>query len=113
MGLRKKRKQQLSYITAHSLESHKQRKVDNKNQQKKEILGRAREDGDYWDEYKDNLESSSDESDNAKSSPDDSSSDKERGIIGDNEKEEGIYEGLGDDEGKIQFEIKKHTFEPK
>lgn len=62
MGLNKKRKLQLSFITARSLENRKHRKVDEGNERKKEILGRQREEEDYWDEYKDfNLESSSDE----------------------------------------------------
>ena len=113
MGLSKKRKQQLSYITARSLESRKQRKVDNKNQREKEFLRRQREEEDYWDEYEDNLESNFDESDDNKSSPDESSSDEEEGVIEDNRKEEGIYEGLGDNEGGVQLEIEERTFEPK
>ncbi len=113
MSLSKKRKQQLSYITACSLESCKQRKVDNKNQQKKEFLRRLREKEDYWNKYEDNLESSSDESDDNKSSPDESSSDEEKGVIGKNRKEKGIHEGLGDNKGGVQLEIKKRTFEPK
>ena len=113
MGLSKKRNQQLSYITARSLESRKQRKVDNENQREKEILRRLREEEDYWDEYEDNLESSSDESDDNESSPDESSSDEEKGVIGDNRKEEGVHDGLGDNEGGVQLEIEERTFEPK
>ncbi len=113
MGLSKKRKQQLSYITARSLESRKQRKVDNENQREKEFLRRLREEEDYWDEYEDNLESSSDESDDNESSPDESSSDEEEGVIGENRKEEGVHEGLGDNEGGVQLEIEERTFEPK
>ena len=84
MGLSKKRKQQLSYITARSLESRKQRKVDNENQREKEFLRRLREEEDYWDEYEDNLESSSDESNDNEFSPDEFSSDVEEGVIGEN-----------------------------
>ena len=113
MGLSKKRKQQLSYITARSLESRKQRKVDNENQREKEFLRRLREEEDYWDEYEHNLESSSDESDDNESSPDESSSDEEEGVIGENRKEEGVHEGLGDNEGGVQLEIEERTFEPK
>ena len=53
MGLSKKRKQQLNFITSRSLESRKHRKVDNENQRKKGILRRQREEEDYWDEYED------------------------------------------------------------
>ena len=112
MGLSKKRKQQLSYITARSLESRKQRKVDNENQREKEFLRRLREEEDYWDEYEDNLESCFDESDDNESSPDESSSDEEGGVIEENRKEEGVHEGLGDNEGGVQVEIKERTFEP-
>ena len=112
MGLSKKRKQQLSYITARSLESRKQRKVDNENQREKEFLRRLREEEDYWDEYEENLESSSNKSDDNESSPDKSSSNKEEGVIGENRKEEGVHEGLGDNEGGVQLEIEEYTFEP-
>ena len=71
MGLSKKRKQQLSYVTTRSLES---RKVDYKNQRKKEILRRQRQEEGYWDEYEDyNSEPSSDESDCNEPIPDEPS----------------------------------------
>ena len=117
MGLSKKRKQQLSYITARSLESRKRRKVvDYENQRKKEILRRQREEEDYWDEYEDfSLDSSSEESDGDESSPDQPSSDGgEEEVIEDHSKRgEDIREGLGDNEGGVQLEIEERTFEPK
>ena len=114
MGLSKKWKQQLSYITARSLKSCKQRKVDNENQREIFFLRILKEEEDYWDEYEDNLESSSDESDDNESSPDESSSDEEGGVIEENRKEEGVlvHEGLGDNKGGVQVEIKERTFEP-
>ena len=114
MGLSGKRKQQLSFITARSLESRKHRKADNENQQKKEILRRQREEEDYWDEYEDySLEPSSDESECDEPSPDLLSSDEEEEeVTKDNRKEEGTREGLGDDEGGLLLESKKRTFEP-
>ena len=117
MGLSKKRKQQLSYITARSLESRKHRKVvDYENQRKKEILRRQREEEDYWDEYEDfSLDSSSEESDGDESSPDQPSSDggEEEVIEVHSKRGEDIREGLGDDEGRVQLEIEERTFEPK
>ena len=114
MGLSKKRKQQLSYATARSLESRKHRKVDYENQRKKEILRRQRQEEDYWDEYEDyNSEYSSDESDCNKPSPDEPSSDEEEEkVIRDNGREKVTHEGLGDDEGGVQLEIEECTFEP-
>ena len=115
MGLSKKRKQQLSYITARSLESRKHRKVvDYENQRKKEILRRQREEEDYWDEYEDfSLDSSSEESDGNESSPDQPNSDgEEEEVIEDSKKGEDIREGL-EDEGGVQLEIEERTFEPK
>ena len=89
MGLSKKRKQQLSYITARPLETRKHRKVDNENQRQKEIL-RQRKEEDYWDEYEDfYLESSTDESDNHEPSPNEPSSDEEE-VMEDNRKEKGV-----------------------
>lgn len=64
-------------------------------------MRRKRKEEDYYDKYKGNLESNSDESDNTKSSPDDSNSDEEKQMIRKNEKEESMYEGLGDDKGEI------------
>ena len=116
MGLSKKRKQQLSYITARSLESRKHRKVvDYENQRKKEILRTQREEEDYWDEYEDfSLDSSSEESDGNESSPDQPSSDgEEEKVIEDSKRGEDIREGLGDDEGGVQLEIEERIFEPK
>ena len=112
MGLSKKRKQQLSHITARSLESRKHRKVDNENQRQKEILRRQRKEEDYWDEYEDfYLESSTDESDNNEPSPDKPSSDEEEEVREDNRKEKGVYEGLGDNEGGVQLETEERTEE--
>ena len=114
MGLSKKRKQQLSYITARSLESRKHRKVDYENQRKKEILRRQRQEEDYWDVFEDyNSESSSDESDCNEPSPDEPSSDEEEEeVMRDNGREKVTHEGLGDDEGGAQLEIEERTFEP-
>ena len=114
MGLRKKRGQKLSYITARSLESRKHRKVDNENQRKKEIVRTQREQQDYWNKYEDfYLESSFDESDNNEPSPDEPSSDEEEEeVIRGNKKEEGIRKGLGDDEGGVELEIEERNFEP-
>ena len=116
MGLSKKRKQQLSFATARSLESRKHRKVDKENQRKKEILRKQREGEDYWDEYEDySLESSSDELECDEPSPDLPSSDEEEEeeeVTKDNRKEEGTRKGLRDDQGRVLLESKKHTFEP-
>ena len=116
MGLSKKRKQQISFATARSLESRKHRKVDKENQRKKEILRKQREEEDYWDEYEDySLESSSDESECDEPSLDLPSSDEEEEegeVTKDNRKEEGTREGLGDDEGGVLLKSKKHNFEP-
>lgn len=58
-------------MTARSLESHKDQKVAYENQRKKQILGRQRDEKDYWDEYKDfSLEFSSVDSDCHESSLD-------------------------------------------
>lgn len=103
MGLSKKRKQQINFAIARSLESRKHRKVDKENQRKKEILRKQREEEDYWDEYEDySLESSSDESECNEPSFDLPSSEEEkeeREETKDDRKEEGTREGLGDDEG--------------
>ena len=109
MGLSKKRKQQLSHITARSLESRKHRKVvDYDSQRRKEILRRQKEEEDYWGEYENfSLNSSSEESNGNDSRPDQPSSDEEK-----EEVIEDIHEGLGDDEGGVQLEIEKRTFEP-
>ena len=115
MGLGKKRKQQISFAIASSLESRKYREFDKENQRKKEILRKQREEKDYWDEYDDySLESSSDESecDEPLDLPSSEEEEEEGEGTKDNRKEEGIREGLGDDEGGILLESKKHTFEP-
>lgn len=106
MQFSKKRKQQLSYVIARSLESRKHQKVDYKNQQKKEILKRQRQEKNYWDEYENyNSESSSNKSDCNKPSPDKPSSDEEEEeVIKDNGREKVTHEGLG-----VQLEIEKCT----
>ena len=115
MGLSKKRKQ-INFATARSLESRKRRKVDKENQRKKAILRKQREEEDYWDEYEDySLDSSSDESECDGSSlhlPSSDEEEEERGGTKDNRKEEGTREGLGDDEGGVLLETRKHIFEP-
>ena len=109
MGLSRKRKQQLSQITARSLESRKHRKVE--SQRKKEILRRQREE-DFWDEHEDTrLESSSDESNCDESSQDESSSAEEDLVI-ENKKGDSTCEGLGDDDGGVQLESGERTFKP-
>ena len=102
MGLSKKQKQQLSYLTARFLKSRKYWKVvDYKNQQKKEILRRQREEKDYWDEYKNfSLDSSSEESDGNESSPDQPNSNREEKIIKNSKRRKDIREGL-EDEGRM------------
>lgn len=58
-------------MTARSLESHKHQKVTYENQRKRQILGRQRDEKDYWDEYKDfSLDFSSVDSDCHESSLD-------------------------------------------
>ena len=115
MGLSKKRKQQISFAIARSLESRKHRKVDEENRRKKEIWRKQREGEDYWDEYEDySLESSSDESECDEPSLDLPSSEEEEEEgerIKDKRKEEGTREGLGDDEGGVPLENKKRIFE--
>ena len=116
MGLSKKRKQQISFAIARSLESRKHRKVDKENQRKKEIWRKQREEEDYWDEYEDySLESSSDESECDEPSLDLPSSEEEaeEERMRDTRKEEGTREGLGDDDGGVLLENKKRIFEPK
>ena len=102
-------------MTARSLESRKHRKVDCKNQRKKEILRRQREEEDYWDEYEDfSLDSSSGESDCHESSPGQLSSDEEEEeVMEDNKRGKYIREGLGDDEMGVQLEVEERTLEPK
>ena len=116
MGLSKKRKQQISFAIARSLESRKHRKVDEENRRKKEIWRKQREEEDYWDEYEDySLESSSDESECDEPSLDLPSSEEEEEEgerIKDKRKEEGTREVLGDDEGGVLLENKKRIFEP-
>ena len=113
-GLSKKRKQHLSSITNRSLESRKQRKVNNEIQRKKEILRRQREQEDYWNEYEDySLDSSSDESDCDEPSLDSLSFDDEReAVMEDSGKEKGTREGLGDDEGGGLLEEYKRILKP-
>ena len=118
MGLSKKRKQQISFAIARSLESRKHRKVDKENRRKKEIWKKQKEEEDYRDEYEDySLESSLDESEYDEPSLDLPSSEEEQEEeegerIKDKRKEEGTREGLGDDEGGVLLESKKRIFEP-
>lgn len=110
MGLSRKRKQQLSQITARSLKSRKHRKVE--SQWKKEILQRQREEEDFWDEYKDpRLESSSGESNCDESSQDESSSAEEDLVI-ENKRGDSTCEGLGNNDGEVQLKSRERTFKP-
>lgn len=99
-----------------SLENCQHRKVDKENWRKKEICRKQRKEEDYWDKYEDSsLESSSDKSEYNKLSLDLRSSEKEeeeRKRIKDKRKEEGTREDLGDDEGGVPLENKKHIFKP-
>lgn len=110
MGLSKRRKRHIACITARSLETRKHRKlVDYKNQGKKEILRRQREEEDYWDENEDfSLDSSSEDSDGNESGPDQPSFEEgEEEVMGKHKERENICEGLGDDERGVQLEIEK------
>ena len=110
MGLSRKRKQQLSQITARSLQSRKRLKVE--SQRKKEILRRQREEEDFWDEHEDpRLESSSDESNCDESSQDESNSAEEDLVI-ENKRGDSTCEGLGNDDGGVQSESGEGTFKP-
>lgn len=110
MGLSRKRKQQLSQITARSLKSCKHRKVE--SQWKKEILRRQREEEDFWDEHEDpRLDFSSDESSCDESSQDESSSAEEDLVI-ENKRGDSTCEGLGDDDGGVQLKSGERTFKP-
>ena len=67
---------------------------------------------DYWDEHEDfRSESSSDESNFAESSLDGCSSDEENSAV-DNGRGHGTQEGLGDNDGGGQLEIKDQSFRP-
>ena len=112
MGLSKKRKQHLSYITSRSLETRKLRKVDREDQRKKEILRRQREEEDFWDEYENlSSESSSDESKCDGSSQDEPSSEDEDLVV-ENKRGDSTCEGLGDDDGGVQLGSEKRIFKP-
>ena len=73
---------------------------------------RKQREEDYWDEHEDlRSESSSDESNFAESSLDGHSSDKENSEV-DNRRGNGTQEGLGDNDGGIQLEVKDRSFRP-
>ena len=111
MGLSKKRKQHLAQITVRAAESKKHRKIDEENQRRR-FLRKQREEEDFWDEHEDfRSESSSDESDFVESSLDGYSSDEETLDEGENGGD-GTQEGLGDDNGGVQLEAKKHIIVP-
>ena len=113
MGLSKKRKQQLSQMSARAAESHKHRKIDRENERKRRFLRKQREEEDFWDEYEEPCsESSSDESRFEDSSHDGTSSEEDNldkgNIRGDN-----ICEGLGDDDnGGVQLRVEERIFRP-
>ena len=109
MGLNKKRKQHLSLITNHSLKSCKKQNVNNKIQQKKEILKTQREEEDYLNKYKDySLNSSSNEWESNDFNLNSYIFDNKREIvIEDNGKEEDTCKGLRDDEGRVLLENNK------
>ena len=112
MGLSKKRKQHLSHIASRSLEARKHRKVDRENQRRKEILRRQREEEDFWDEYEnDSSESSSDDSSCHGSSQDEPSSEEEDLVV-ENKKGDSTFEGLGDNDGRVQLGGEEHALKP-
>ena len=111
MGLSKKRKKHLAQITVRAAESKKHRKIDEENQRRR-FLRKQREEEDFWDEHEDfRSESSSDESDFVRSSLDGYNSDEENLDKGENGGD-GTQEGLGDDNGGVQLEAKKHIIMP-
>ena len=112
MGLSKKRKQHLSLISARAAESHKHRKIDRENKQKKRFLRKQREEEDFWDELEElQSESSLDESNTEDSSLDEPSSDEDNVEV-DNKLGDNTYEGLGDQDGGVQVGDKERSFRP-
>ena len=110
--LSKKRKQHLNLISACAAESHKHRKIDRKNEQKKRFLRKQREEEDFWDELEElQSESSSDEANIKDSSLDKPSSDKDNVEV-DTKWRDNIYEGLGDQDGGAQLGDKDCSFRP-
>lgn len=99
----KKRKQQLSHITALSLESHKHQKINGKNQLRKRILRKQKEKQNCWKEYKDPalVESSFDKSSCDEFAFQESSSEEETPV------ENNICENLKKNEGRVQLKIEK------
>ena len=112
MGLSKKRKQHLSLISARAAESHKRRKIDRENEQKKRFLRKQREEEDFWDELEEfQSESSSDESNIEDSSLDEPSSDEDNVEV-DNRRGDNTHAGLGDQDGGVQLGDKERSFRP-
>ena len=81
-----------------------------------EILRKQGEEEDCWNKYEGySLESSSDKLECNEPSfnlPNFDKKEEEGKVIKNNRKKEGICKGLGDDEGRVLLESKKHTFKP-
>ena len=110
MGLSQKHKQHLAHITARAAETKKHRRIHEEIQRKRRFLRKHREEEDFWDEHEDfRSESSSDESDSVESSLDGYSSHEE--ILDERENGgDGTQEGLRDDNGGVQLEVKKKRY---
>lgn len=119
MGLSKRRKHQLNYITARSLEVRKRRKVDRENQQNNEILRRGREEEDRLEEdlldETENLRSipNSHELNCGGSSQDGTSTEKDILVV-ENKSGDGTStcDALGADDGGVQLRAEGQTFKP-
>ena len=111
-GLSRKRKQQLSQMSARAAESHKHRKIDRENERRGRFLRKQREEEDFWDEYEElRSESSSDES-NFEDSTFDEPSSEEDNPEGGNRRGDNTREVLGDPDGGVQLGVEERSFRP-
>ena len=114
MGLSRKRKQHLEHITIRAAKSNKHQKVVRENREKKLFRLKQQEEEDFWDEYEEaSSASSSDDSTEDESSHDKPSSDEENSEEEGDRRRDNTREGLGDDDdGGVQLDKEKHTFQP-
>lgn len=112
MRLNKKRKQHPSLISARAIKSHKHRKIDQENIQKKRFSRKRREKDNFWDELKKlHLESSSDKSNIENSSLNKCCSNKNNLKIV-NKQKNNIYKELGDQDREVQLGVEEYNLRP-
>ena len=113
MGLSKKYKQHWAQIIVRAAESEKHRKIDQENQRWRRFLRKQREEEDFWDEREDFWsKSGSDKSDFVESSFDGYNSVEENLDDGENEGGDCTQKELGDNDVKVQLEVKGHIIQP-